>query len=101
MSVIFTPGARAQLRAIHDYVARDDKIAAGAVIARVEYVAGLLGENPGMGRKLQRSRLHRFPVRPYPYLIFYEVAGLTVRIIRVQHAARRPTLHEPASVFAR
>lgn len=101
MRVIFTPGARAQLRAIHDYIARDDKVAARALIARVEYVASLLGGNPNFGRKMQNSRLRRFPVRPYPYLIFYEVAGDIVRIIRVRHAARRPTLHEPAAEFVR
>ena len=84
MRVVFTPGAQAQLQAIHDYIARDDRIAARAVIARVEYVASLLGENPGMGRRLERGRLRRLPVRPYPYLIFYEVVAQTVRVIRVQ-----------------
>jgi len=99
MRVIFMPGARAQLRAIHDYIARDDKFAARAVIARVEQIAALIGENPGIGRKLPRGRLRRFPVRPYPYLIFYEIAGPVVRIIRVRHAVRRPTLHEPGQAY--
>lgn len=101
MRVVFTPGARAQLRAIHDYIARDDKIAARTVIARVEHLAALLAHNPDMGRKLQSGRLRRFPVRPHPYLIFYEVVGDVVRIVRVRHAARRPTFHEPGAAFAR
>jgi len=102
MRVIFMPGARAQLRAIHDHIAKDNPIAARAVVARAEEIAELLGRNPDIGRKLPHGRLRRFPVKPYPYLIYYEVAGQFVRIICVRYAARRrPTFHEPAPPFAR
>jgi toxin ParE1/3/4 len=99
MRVIFTLGARAQLRAIHDHISRDNKFAARAVIARVEQVAALIGENPDIGRELPRGRLRRVPVRPYPYLLFYEVAGSVVRIVRVWRMTRRPTLHDPEQAY--
>lgn len=67
MRVIFMPGVRAQLREIHDYIAKDNEVAARAVIARVEVVADFLGENPDAGWRLPRGRVRRFPVRPYPY----------------------------------
>lgn len=101
MRVIFMPGARAQMKAIYDDIAADNEAAARAVIARIEYVAELLGENPLIGRELWRGRLRRFPVQPYPYLIFYDVAGQALRIVRVRRASRRPTLHEPAPPFVR
>ena len=95
MLVIFTPGARSQLKAIYEYIARDNEIAAHTVVARVEYLAGLLGQHPYMGFKLPHGRLRRFPARPYPYLIYFEATDDVVRIIRVRHASHyRPAFHD-------
>jgi toxin ParE1/3/4 len=100
MRVIFTPGSRAQMKAIYDYIAHDNERAAHAVIARIEHIAQLLGRYPHMGFKLRRARLRRFPVQPYPYLIYFEVAGGLVRIIRIRHAARkRAAFHDLARPF--
>jgi toxin ParE1/3/4 len=100
MRVIFTPGARAQLEAIYDYIAPENEAAARAVIARVEYLAGLLGANPQIGFKLPRGRLRRFPVRPYPYLIYFEVSEEVVRIVRIRHASRyRAAFHDVPRPF--
>ena len=102
MPVTFTPGARKQLAAIHDYIARENEAAARAVVVRVEAVAGILGANPHVGYKLPRGRLRRFPVHLYPYLIYYEVTRSDVRILRIRHAARyRAAFHEPVPAFAR
>jgi plasmid stabilization system protein ParE len=100
MAVFFTPRARAQLRDIHDYIARDNVTAARAVVIRVEAVARFLGDNPEAGYRLPRGRLRRFPVRPFPYLIYYEIFGQTVLIIRIRHAAQyRRASHEEAVPF--
>ncbi len=102
MRVVFTFQARVQLREIHAYIVRDRPLAADEVIARIEHVAGALGVNPHIGRKISGSRLRRFPVRPYPYLIYYEVVGETVRVIRIRHAARfRQAFQEAQQVFVR
>jgi plasmid stabilization system protein ParE len=94
MQVFFTYPARADLRNIEDYIARDNPAAASAVIVR-------LAGQPHMGRRLSGSRRRRFPVTPYPYLIYYEVAGDTVRVLRIRHAARyRAAFQEPARAFA-
>ena len=101
MLVFFTPKARAQLRDIHAYIARDNVAAARAVVMRVEVVAGFLGDNPEAGYRLPHSRLRRFPVRPFPYLIYYEISGQTVRIIRIRHAAQyRRAFHEELIPFS-
>ena len=100
MLVFFTPKARAQLRDIYDYVARDNSTAARAVVMRVEAVARFLGDNPEAGYRLPRGRLRRFPVRPFPYLVYYEVSEKTVRIIRIRHAAQyRRAFHDEAVPF--
>lgn len=100
MRVIFTPVSRAQMKAIFDSIAHDDERAARAVIARIEHIAQLLGRYPHMGFKLRRARLRRFPVRPYPYLIYFEVKGEEMRIVRIRHAARkRAAFHDLARPF--
>jgi plasmid stabilization system protein ParE len=41
-------------------------------------------------------------LRPFPYLIYFEVSGQTVRIVRVRHSAQyRRAFHEPALPFQR
>lgn len=101
-SAIFMPGARKQLAAIHDHIARDNVAAARAVVVRVEAVAEFLGANPDADYKLPRGRLRRFPVHSYPYLIYYEVVRSEVRVLRVRHATRyRLAVHEPVPAFAR
>jgi plasmid stabilization system protein ParE len=100
MRVIFTPGARTQLKSIYDHIAKDNEIAAHAVIARIEHLANLLGEYPDMGFELPRRRLRRFPAHPYPYPIYFEVADDAVRIVRVRHAAhKRAAFHDLARPF--
>jgi toxin ParE1/3/4 len=100
MRVLFMPGARAQLKEIYDYIARDNERAARNVIARVEAVANFLAHNPEAGYKLPHGRLRRFPVQPFPYLIYFEVSGQTVRIVRIRHAARyRRAFHDVAASF--
>lgn len=100
MRIRFTPGARRQIAEIHAYIAADNPRAAAEVVARIQTVAELLGEHPHMGRSLPGSRLQRFPVPPYPYLIYYEVTQHEVRIVRVRHSARRrAAFHDPQREF--
>jgi plasmid stabilization system protein ParE len=102
MRVYLTKGATRQLRAILAYIASENPPAAQMLVLRIEEIQSLLSENPGVGYKLPRSGLRRFPVRPYPYLIYYEVAGQSVRIVRIRHSARyRPAFHDPAQFFSR
>ena len=100
MRVRFTLGARRQIAAIHAYIAAESPSGADSVVARIEEIAEMLGQHPKMGRKLPVGRLYRFPVRPYPYLIYYTVSGSEVRIVRVRHSARyRAAFHESEREF--
>jgi plasmid stabilization system protein ParE len=102
MRVLFIPPTNVQLREIHDYVAKDNLAAADAIVSRIEHLTGLLADNPYMGRRLTRGRRRRLTVAPYPYLIYYEIVGDTVRILSIRHAARfRRAFQEPRRAFAR
>ena len=98
----FTLGAYAQIAQIYGHIATDNPQAAEKVVKRIESVAALLGEQPHIGHKLRYRSERVFPVKPYPYLIFYRLAGGRVHITRIRHAARRrPALQEPAMEFRR
>jgi plasmid stabilization system protein ParE len=84
------------------HVAVDNPAAAKRIAERVDEVRSFLSENPNAGYKLPHSRLRRFPIGPFPYLMYFRSSKYEVRIIRIRHAARyRPAFHEPAPVFAR
>jgi addiction module RelE/StbE family toxin len=101
MRLIFSHHARAEMQSIYAYIARDNRSAAENVRARIESLAEKLRDQPYMGQKISGSRRRRFPVTPYPYLIYYEVAGDTVRVLRIRHAARyRAAFQEPVRAFA-
>jgi len=102
MRVTLTRVATRQLQAIFAYTADENPIAAQRVVERVEEIRRLLSENAEIGRKLQQRRLRWFPLTPFPYLIYYEVSGQTVRIVRIWHASRRRSaLHEHLQPFRR
>jgi len=102
MRVVLTKVATRQLEAILAYVAAENPMAAQRIVARVEQVRDFLSRNPHAGYKLPHGRLRRFPLRPFPYLLYFEVCGETVHIIRVRHSARyRRAFHEAELPFER
>jgi plasmid stabilization system protein ParE len=99
MRVRFLPRARAQLGEIHEYVALENLFSANAIVMRVETIADLLSKNPRLGRVISPSGVRAFPVRPYPYVIYYRIRS-DVEILRVRHAARRRLqFHDPSSDY--
>jgi len=102
MPAPLTAIAARQLRAILSHVASENPAAASRIAARLDELRMLLGENPHMGYKLPSGRLRRFPLRPFPYLIYFEVRNGEARIVRIRHAARyRPAFHERPRAFIR
>lgn len=91
MSVRFTPAGRSQLRAVVEYIRRDDPGAAAPFRQRVEGTLRRLESFPESGRVLAE-----FPDRPYrevivsPYRFFYRVIEDTVWVVAVWHGARLP-----------
>lgn len=88
--ILRTPLADADLANIWSYVARDNAPTADRLIRQISDAFLLLAANPEIGIRQDdiRPGLRCKPVRRH-YLIFYEVVGDMLRILRVLHAARR------------
>ena len=89
MRVYLTRAATRQVEAILVYLAAENSSAAQRFVARMEEIRELLRDHPQIGRLIPHRCLRRFPVHPFPYLIYYEVRGRAVRIVRVWHSARK------------
>lgn len=101
MRVYLSKVVTRQLNAIFAHVAADNPSAAQRIVLRFEEVRKLLGGNLYIGCKLPHSDLRWFPLAPFPYIVYYAVAGGSVRIVRIWHASRRRAeLHDPAQAFA-
>jgi toxin ParE1/3/4 len=87
--IIWSPAALADLKAIHDYIARDSDTIAGAFVERLLGDVDRLADFPLIGtriREFKRSPYRHLIVRPYR--IIYRVSDDAVCIIAVVHGAR-------------
>lgn len=89
MSVRFTPLALHDLDTVGDWIARDDPDRARSFTKELRQKAIDIGGQPRIyplapffGTREVRRRLHK------GYLIFYDLIGGDVRILRVLHGAR-------------
>ena len=91
--VIITRRAKADLRAITEYIARDNPSAAGQFANKLLDDALSLANSPLRGKTLKRKPSVRRLVR-WPYLVYYsvETAPDIVRILRFWHGARHPKM---------
>ena len=64
---------------------------ASCVHARIEAIVNLLVSHPRIGLRTDDPTIRRVNASPYPYLIFYEIAGEDVVIHAIRHGARDPT----------
>jgi addiction module RelE/StbE family toxin len=88
MRVRFTATAFAEIKEIHDYIAKDNPAAANAVVLRVEQLVTRIAEFPLIAHTVEDSEIRIFPVTPFPYLVFYTVDGDDVIIRNVRHGKR-------------
>ncbi|MDB5703707.1 MAG: addiction module toxin, RelE/StbE family protein [Sphingomonas bacterium] len=90
MNVSFTPEALADLRAIRDWIAIDNPVAATEVLSRIRQTAMMFGNFPLLGRPGRIGGTREFPVTGLPYTIVYRVASETeIDILTVIHQRRR------------
>ena len=88
MRLRITETAFAELAEIGAYIAVDNPSAARVVVTRIRQVIGRIVEFPHMARPVDRSNVRIFPVRPFPFLVFYTVERGEVIIRNIRHAAR-------------
>jgi len=89
--VRYTQPALADLDAILDYIVSRSLQGAKRVQARIQAIIELLALHPLIGMCTDDSSIRRLPTSPYPYLIFYEIAGDEIIIHAIRHAARDPS----------
>jgi len=89
LPVLWTRGARGDLFAVFDYIARDNPTAADAVLDRVEEVVSRLEDHPGLGRPGRKAGTRELVLAGLPYVVVYRVRRGAVQVLRVLHGARQ------------
>jgi toxin ParE1/3/4 len=89
--VRYTLPALADLDSVLDYIATRSPQGARNVQARIKAVIELLRSYPYIGSPTRDPSIRRIVTTPYPYVVFYEVAGDDLIIHAVRHGARDPS----------
>lgn len=88
--VIWTPRARADLKAIHDYIAKDAPFNAKTVVREVLRKADTLTDLPQLGRvvpELNDEQLREIPA--YSWRILYHLRHNHIYIVTLVHKRRQ------------
>lgn len=88
MKLVWTPEARADRRAIYTYIEADNAAAALTLDEMFSKRSTQLVTHPMTGRPGRVSGTRELVVHKN-YLLVYDLAGGTVRIIRILHAAQQ------------
>ena len=90
MKVVFSTLALAELDEILGYLSERSPLGAGHVEARIRRALDHVSRHPQAAEEVsQHSGVRRLPLGRYPYVIYYEVIGGEVTILRILHGARR------------
>ncbi len=87
--------ARADLKAIHDYIAKDSPTNAKAVVREILARAAALPETPRLGRRvpeLDDPEIREVPV--HSWRVIYQLRGTTVFIVTLVNRRRAPAPKE-------
>jgi toxin ParE1/3/4 len=87
----FSRRARRDLLQAADWISRDNRAAAQALLDAVVRLAGLIGTHPDMGRvrpELAHPDFRFLSVTGFPYIIVYSTRTGRPTIVRVIHSAR-------------
>ena len=88
MKVRFTTAARDDIAGIHEYIARDNPVAAAKVIAAIERSTMRLADFPLSGRIGAVEATRELVVPQLPFIAVYRLIHDGVEIIGVFHAAQ-------------
>jgi toxin ParE1/3/4 len=91
MQVVWSPSSLREVRLIFDDLAYFNPRAAAEVFTALIDAGDDFAIFPQRGRRVGNGEMREI-MTSYPYIIRYRVAADTVRILRVRHAARQPTI---------
>lgn len=82
--------ALADLRGIHDYIAKENLTAARRVVGDIRREVEILAKEPEIGRLGRLPGSREFVIRQYPYIVAYCVKKKEeVQLLLVVHTSRR------------
>ncbi len=84
----WTEAARSELAEGITYIAEDNPAAALGVWERIEYVARLLLERPGIGRVGALPGTRELPIARTFYTLIYRTTSAGIQILHVMHQRR-------------
>ncbi len=88
--ILWTDSARADLRAIHAFIARDSRVYARRTIDRFRKAVSRLSRFPGSGATVQERSLPELrEILVGDYRVVYRLGNQVVEIIAVVHSARQ------------
>ena len=90
MNVVWTRAATLELvDHVEGYAARHDPATAYRVFDEVRARAGILSDQPHLGRPGRVAGTREFVVSGTPFILVYQVQSDSVRILRVLHGAQQ------------
>jgi toxin ParE1/3/4 len=91
VKVIWTHHAISDLDQIADFIEQDHPEAADRVFTRIFTAVMSLASMPQRGRPGVASGTRELVFPPWPYIAVYRVTGNEVYVVRIRHAAQKPT----------
>ncbi|MGD0512913.1 MAG: type II toxin-antitoxin system RelE/ParE family toxin [Terriglobales bacterium] len=88
LEIVWSPLARARLREIRAYVARDQPQAAERLAIRIVAVVEALRDHPYMGRVGAEPGIRELVIGGTPYIVLYRVRGQLVIVNTIWHGAQ-------------
>ena len=89
MRTRWTRPALADLEAIGDFVARDNRGAADRIVMRIVEAVDKLNDHPHLGRPGRIAGIRELVIAETPYIAPYRIVDDDVQILAVIHGARR------------
>ncbi len=89
VEIVWSALARARLREIRAYVARDKPEAAERLAMRIVAIVETLRNHPHLGRVGAEAGIRELVIGRSPYIVLYRVQGQRVVISTIWHGAQR------------
>jgi len=89
VEIVWSRLARARLREIREYVAKDKPDAAARLATRIVAVVEALKNHPRLGRAGTEPGIRELVIGGTPYIVLYRVRGRRVVISTIWHGAQR------------
>ena len=86
MRLQWADNAHEDLFRIADFLDAESLGASTGILEAVLVATGLLMEHPQIGPTIMGSRIRKWPVADFPFLLLYQVDGDCIIIVRMAHS---------------